>query len=513
MLAKVISAAVVGLDAVPVEVEIDIASQGLPSFTIVGLPDKAVEEAKERVRSAIRNSGADFPARRITVNLAPADLPKEGPWYDLPIALGILLASGQLQHDISDALFTGELSLDGRVRPTNGILPQAILTRSLGLTRLFIPEQNAKEASVVTNIDIFPIKNLSALFHHLTGTALIAPTPTTTLTDHISNTVFDFDMKDIKGQHQAKRALEIAAAGSHNILLKGPPGAGKTLLARTLPSILPQLTFEEALEITKIYSIAGLLEKETVVTKRPFRAPHHTTSLVGIIGGSSNPRPGELTLAHRGVLFLDEFPEFPRMVLEALRQPIEDGVVTISRANGKVTFPTKCMVVAAQNPCPCGYLHDPTHTCSCSASQILRYQKKISGPILDRIDIHLDVPAVKVDKLSDEDTNTSEPSLTVRERVQRARDRQHRRFAGTTLTANTDITNKTIKDFCPLSPACLDLLRSAVTSLHLSARSYFRTIKLAQTIADLADEEAILPNHIAEALQYRPRQQTAMSYA
>lgn len=505
---KVYSAAVVGLDAVPVEVEIDIAAQGLPSFTVVGLPDKAVEEAKERVRAAIRNSGADFPARKITVNLAPADLPKEGPSYDLPIALGILIASGQLEADVSKALFSGELSLDGRVRSINGALIQAIMARNKHLTHFYLPAENATEAAIVEEVGIFPVPSLKALFYHLNNQEPLTKIVPLSYAHEITKHTFEYDLKDIKGQQQAKRALEIAAAGSHNILFKGPPGAGKTLLARTLPSILPRLSFEEMIEVTKIYSVSGLLGKTAMINQRPFRSPHHTISLVGLIGGGSNPRPGEITLAHRGVLFLDEFPEFPRIILESLRQPIEDAIVSISRSKGKTTFPAKCMLIASQNPCPCGYLGDKTHQCSCSPSQISRYKKRVSGPILDRIDMHLDIPAINVDKLTTMESGNVENSQTVRERVQKARDIQEQRYAGTTINSNAELTNKALKEYCVLSTACTDLLRMAVNKMGLSGRAYFRVIKLARTIADLEESNDIGKNHIAEALQYRPKTDT-----
>jgi len=506
MLARVYSAATIGLDAIKIEVEVDIAAQGLPSFTIVGLPDKAVEESKERVRAAIKNSGADFPAKRITVNLAPADIPKGGPAYDLPIALGILIASGQLNADLKDSLVLGELSLDGSLRHTNGILPLALLAKENKITNIFIPKIDANEAAIIKSVKVFPVQSIIELFHHFTKVQEIAPSPHLSFNKVETKDAFEFDFAEIKGQEFAKRAAEIAAAGGHNIHLKGVPGAGKTMLARAMPGILPVLTEEEAIEVTKIYSITGNIPQgQSVIKTRPFRSPHHTTSRIGLIGGGSHPTPGEISLAHRGVLFLDEFPEFPRSVLEALRQPMEDGVITIARAAGTISYPAKFILIAASNPCPCGFYGDPIKRCKCLPGQIIRYQKKISGPIVDRIDLHIDVPAVKVDKLTREDNKEIETSKDIRKRVQKARDLQTTRFKKSKITCNSEMNSKDIKTFCVLNSDCQILLRQAVSQLNLSARSYYRIIKVSRTIADLGGEKEITPTHIAEALQYRPK--------
>ncbi len=503
MLAKVTSAAVVGLDAVPVTVEVDIASQGLPSFTIVGLPDKAVEESKERVRTALKNSGADFPPKRITVNLAPADLPKEGPAYDLPIALGILIASEQLrQVEIIDSLFQGELSLDGSLRRIWGILPCALMAREKKYKKLFIPQENIGESQILDKLEIYPVKSLKDLFNHFSEKTKILPAKFKKINFEASQNS-DYDFEHVRGQESAKRALEIASAGSHNILMKGPPGAGKTLMARSFATILPKLTFDESLEVTKIYSVANLLDRETpIILSRPFRSPHHTTSHIGLIGGGNIPRPGEISLAHRGVLFLDEFPEFPRHVLESLRQPLEDGHVTISRASGSVKYPCSFTLVAAANPCPCGFFGDEKRNCSCSPGAITRYQKRISGPILDRIDIHVTVPAVGVEKLTKD--IKAEPSALIQSRVQFARNLQQKRFKGTKITSNAEMGSKATKEFCDLDKDSIILLKEAINKLNLSARSFHKVVKIARTIADLENSQKIKSNHIAEALQYRP---------
>lgn len=506
MLAKIASGATVGLNAMLVEVEVDIPQEGFPAFNMVGLPDKAVEEAKERVRSAIKNSGADFPPTRITVNLAPADLPKEGPSYDLPIALGILIASGQISVDIGDSFFLGELSLDGSLRYTNGVLPMVYLAKEKGYKKVFIPKINSEEASVINGIKVYGIDSLLDLFRFLNGTKQIEPVEKVSIGNLIKASSAEFDFSEVLGQENAKRALEIAAAGGHNIFMRGTPGSGKTMLSRALPGILPNLSEGEALEVTKIYSITGnLTPGQSIVTSRPFRSPHHTTSRIGLIGGGAMPMPGEISLAHRGVLFLDEFPEFPRHVLESLRQPIEDGHVTISRARGSVSYPAKFLLVAASNPCPCGFLGDPKRRCICLPGQISRYQKRISGPILDRIDIHIDIPAVETQKLV-EDKEAREASQDIQKRVQQARDIQTSRFKKYGIVSNGEMSTKSIKAFCKLSDECNKLLLTAVASMNISARGYFKVIKVARTIADLSKEKEIHTNHIAEALQYRPRE-------
>ncbi len=505
MIAKITSGAIVGLTAVPVEVEVNIIKKGLPSFTIVGLPDKAVSEAKERVRSALLAMSADFPTARITVNLAPADLPKAGPSYDLPIALGILVASEQIKADINDAVVIGELSLDGKLRHTNGVLPMAILTREYKFKRLFLPKEDAHEASIVSGVDVYGFESLTTLFHYLQGIIELRPAPPILFSELQQQNESEFDLSDIKGQEQAKRGLEIAAAGGHNVLLKGVPGAGKTMLARAFPSILPSLTEQEALEITKIYSITGNIPPgQSIVKSRPFRSPHHTTSRIGLIGGGGNPMPGEISLAHRGVLFLDELPEFPRSTLESLRQPLEDGKVSIARAAGQVTYPAQFIMIAAANPCPCGNYGSPTKKCTCLPGQVVRYQKKVSGAILDRIDIHLYCPELTADQLSS--LSPGEKSEIVRSRVEDARGIQRKRFNGTKLQSNAEMSSRSIREFCPLSVDSASFLKQAVVKFKLSARSYHKIIKLSQTITDLDGQTEIGVKQVAEALQYRTRE-------
>lgn len=507
MLAKVLSCAVVGLDGVLIEVEVDVGT-GQPGMVLVGLPDAAVQESRERVRAAIRNSGGRFPHGKVTVNLAPADLKKAGPTYDLPIAIGILLGSNQVFGDLSDALIVGELSLDGIVRHTPGIISMVSLAADRGLRRAFVPEGDAREAALVQGVTVYPVRTLADLVNHLTGDVPIAPVEPGASVDESPYSSTATDFADVRGQDHVKRGLEVAAAGAHNVVMSGPPGSGKTLLARALPSILPPMDIDEALEVTRIYSVRGLLPPETpLVRERPFRSPHHTTSHAGLVGGGSWPRPGEISLAHRGVLFLDELPEFSTQTLEVLRQPLEDQRVTIARASGTISFPANVTLVAAMNPCPCGFFGDPVRDCRCAPSAVNRYQKRISGPLLDRIDIHLEVPRIDYEQLADR--RPGELSDAVRSRVERARAVQARRFAQSGILTNADMGPKEVQLFARLDPAGEQLMRTAVRQLALSARGYHRVLKLSRTIADLASCEQVQTTHVAEALQYRPRQADA----
>lgn len=500
MLAQVKSCSIFGLESFLVDVEVDISS-GLPAFDIVGLPDVAVRESRERVRAAIKNQNFDFPIKRITLNLAPADIRKEGPHFDLPIALGILAATSQMSIDaLTDYAIIGELSLDGKVRPVNGVLPMAIEIKEKGLKGVVVPLENVEEASVIEGINVIGVTSLSEAVAFFNGE--FKPKKNQVVKDDQRQSVtFDGDFSEVKGQENLKRCLEIAAAGHHNVAMIGSPGSGKTMIARRIPTILPSMTFEESLELTKIYSIAGLLSNHSgLIRQRPFRAPHHTISNVGMVGGGRIPKPGEITLAHNGVLFLDELPEFPRDVLELLRQPLEDGKVTIARANATITYPCKFMLVTAMNPCPCGYYGDPFHECSCSPHQINRYLSKISGPLMDRIDLQLQVAPVKYSDLEGPSTTDSE---TIRKRVEAARLIQLERYKGQNIHCNSQLTPNLIHKYCKLDKDGKLLMKEAFHNMKLTARAYNKILKVARTIADLDNKSSIKEDHLAEALQYR----------
>ena len=501
MLSKVNSVGLIGIDGFAVSVEVDITG-GLPSFEIVGLGDAAVKEARERVRSGIKNSGYVFPSKKLVVNMAPASMRKEGSGYDLPIAVAIMAATGQIPNPSEDAVFMGELSLDGSVNHISGILPMVIAMFERGYKNFYVPESAAGEASVVENANVYPVRKLSELFAHLKGEEKIERYPNASF-ERINDSQGGFlDFCDVKGQESAKRALEIAAAGNHNVLLIGPPGTGKTMLAQRMPSILPDLSFEEALEVSKIHSIAGALNKDVpLITGRPFRNPHHTISTVGLSGGGTVPKPGELSLAHNGVLFLDELPEFKREALEVMRQPLEDGQVTVARANATLTYPCNLMLIASMNPCKCGFLGDSKRQCICTPNQINQYRSKISGPLLDRIDIQVEVGNVEYDDLSRREKG--EPSAKIRERVNRARQIQQKRYEGLKIYSNSQLSAGMLTEFCSIDERSNGILKMAFEKMGLSARAHSRILKVARTIADLADEPNIKAEHVAEAIQYR----------
>jgi magnesium chelatase family protein len=499
MFAKVKSQGIYGLNSFDVSVEADISS-GLPRFDIVGLPDTAVKESRERVRASIKNSGHTFPVSRITINIAPADIKKEGAVYDLPILISILKASGQIDGNINDYCFIGELSLDGKIRCATGVLPMVIGAKESGIKAIFVPYDNAVEGSVIKGIDVLPAKDINEILNHLSGKRLIEPVFNEVVEEDIINEELDFC--DVKGQEDAKRALEIAAAGGHNVLMIGPPGTGKSMLAKRIGSILPEMTFDEQIETTKIYSVAGELSKNArLIAKRPFRSPHHTISAQGLTGGGTNPKPGEISLAHNGVMFMDEFPEFDRRAKESLRQPLEDSKVTITRASGTVTYPSNFMVVAAMNPCPCGYLGHPSRECTCTEAARKRYRDKISGPLLDRIDIHIEVQGVDYEQLSGK--KKEESSSEIRKRVNKARSIQNKRFEGTNITCNANMTPRATREFCNLTQEADEMLKNSFESMGLSARAYDKILRIARTIADLDESQQIELIHIAEAIQYR----------
>lgn len=501
MLAKVQSAHLIGIEPYAVDVEVDIAQRGLPHFNIVGLPDTAVKESRDRIKAAFKNTGFPFPIKQITVNLAPADLKKEGSSFDLPIAIGILSAEGHIPKDIlKDFLIVGELSLEGKVKPIKGSLCIASKMKNGAIRKIIIPPENAQEASVVEEVEVYPVKDLVETVNFLRGEKLIKPFKSEVA--YLEEVELYEDLSDVKGQFQAKRALEISAAGGHNILFIGPPGSGKSMLARRLPGILPSMTVDEAIETTKIYSVAGLLpDGKGLITTRPFRSPHHSSSDVSLIGGGQIPKPGEVSLAHNGVLFLDELPEFKRNVLEVLRQPLEDGFVTVARSYATVQFPSRFLLVAAMNPCPCGHSGDSLKPCTCTPQMIIRYRSRVSGPLLDRIDIHIEVPRVNYQELKDD--TPSESSKNVRERVIRARQIQLKRFKDEGIYCNAHMKTKHLKKFCKIDEDCHSLLQSAMEKLGLSARAHSKIIKVARTIADLEGSENIKASHIAEAIQYR----------